>query len=171
MGKIILTYILIIVSLVLVQVLVCNHIMLFGIAIPIVFFYPLLRLPMSMSAKWVLTIAFILGFIVDIFSDTPGVNTISCTVLAALRKPVLHLFIGNDDTLAGVSPAISTLGFWTYFKYALLLTPAYCLLAVGLEYFTFVSIQRTLSIIGTSSLLSFILVLGIDALTGGKARN
>lgn len=171
MGKTVATYILLFVSLILVQVLICNRIMLFGVAIPIVFFYPILRLPMSMSVKWVLTIAFLLGLTIDVFSDTPGVNTISCTILAVLRKPVYHLFAGNDEALAGVSPTISTIGLWTYFKYILLLTPLYCLSAVSLEYFTFVSAIRTLSIIGASSLLSFILLLGIDALTtGGRQR-
>lgn len=126
---------------------------------------------MSMSVKWVLTIAFILGLIVDIFSDTPGVNAISCCVLAVLRKPVFRLYIGNDEALQGVSPSIGTLGFRIYAKYLLLLTPLYCCLSIGLEYFTLTDWQRTLSIIGGSSVLSYFLLLGIDALTGGRPRS
>lgn len=171
MGRDTAKYIMMIVSMILVQVLVCNHIMLFSLAVPIIFFYPILRLPMSMSVKAVMTVAFFIGLIMDIFSDTPGVNTISCTVLAVVRRPVFHSFTGNDEALAGVSPCIATLGFWTLFKYLLICTPIYCLLSIGLEYFTFVSLQRTLSIIGASSLLSFILMLGVDSLTGGKGKS
>lgn len=171
MGRDTAKYIMMIASMILVQVLVCNHIMLFSLAVPIIFFYPILRLPMSMSVKAVMTVAFFIGLIMDIFSDTPGVNTISCTVLAVVRRPVFHSFTGNDEALSGVSPCIATLGFWTLLKYLLICTPIYCLLSIGLEYFTFVSLQRTLAIIGASSLLSFILMLGVDSLTGGKGKS
>lgn len=124
---------------------------------------------MSMSVKGVLTIAFLLGLAVDICSDTPGVNTISCCIVSVLRRPVYQLFTGKDENLAGVSPTISTIGLWTFFKYALLLVLMYCICTIGLEYFTFTGIKRTLSIIGSSTLLSLILILGIDALTGGKS--
>ncbi|MCM1319143.1 MAG: hypothetical protein NC217_02030 [Muribaculaceae bacterium] len=170
MVRSVITYILLIICLLLVQVLICNHIMLFTVAVPIIFFYPILRLPMSMSIKWVLTIAFLIGLIMDIFSDTPGVNTISCCILAVLRKPVFHLYTGNDEALQGVSPMIVTTGLWTYAKYLLLLTPAYCCIAIGLEYFTFTGWQRILCIMGASTLLSYLILLGIDALTGGRAR-
>lgn len=169
MGRDTASYIMLVISMLLVQVLICNHIMLFSVAVPIIFFYPILRLPGSMSVKAVMTVAFLLGLTVDIFSDTPGVNTLSCTVLAVMRRPVLHSFTGNDDTLSSVSPCIATLGFWTCFKYLLICVSSYCLMSVALEYFTFVSLQRTLSIIAASTLVSFVLLLGVDSLTGGKS--
>ena len=170
MGRDTAKYLLMILCLMLVQILICNRIMLFSVAVPIIFFYPILRLPMSLSVKWVLTIAFLMGFVVDIFSDTPGVNTISCTVLAVVRRPVFHSYTGNDEELAGVSPCIGVLGFWTLFKYLIVCTPIYCVLAIGLEYFSFVNLQRTLCVMAASSFLSFILLLGIDALTGSKSK-
>lgn len=170
MVRVLTTYILLILCLLLTQVLICNHIMLFGLAAPLIFFFPLLRMPMSMSVKSVLTIAFLLGLVVDIFSDTPGINTISCCVLAVLRKPVFHLFAGNDEALSGVAPSISSLGFFSYLKYLLLLVPAYCLISISLEYFSIVAFKRILAIIGASSLLSIVLLLGIDALTGGRSQ-
>lgn len=171
MGRDITTYLLLFLVLMLAQVLICNHIMLFGLAIPIIFIYPLLRLPMSMSVKVVLTISFLTGLAVDIFSDTPGVNVISCCILAVLRRPVFHLYVGNDEALQGVSPTIANLGFRTYFKYLFLLVPAYCLPAILLEYFTFTTLSRTLLIILSSSMLTLVILLGIDALTAGRKRN
>lgn len=168
MGHNIPQYVILFICLVLVQILICNHIMLFGVAIPILFFYFILRLPMGMPVKGVLTLAFLMGLIVDIFSDTPGVNTISCTILAAARRPIYHTIIGNDETLAVAVPCISTLGVWIYFKYLFTCVLLYCVLAVCLDYFTFVGLKRTLSIAGASTLLSFILMLGIDSLTGGR---
>lgn len=170
MGRSVGTYIILFISLVLVQILLCNHIMLFGVAAPIIFFYFLLRLPMGMNVKWVLVLGFLMGLIVDIFSDTPGVNTISCTILAVARKPIYRSFIGNDEALATAVPSIATLGISVAFKYLLSCTLLYCVLCVSLEYFTFASPQRIFSIIGASTILSFILLLGVDSLMGGGRR-
>ncbi len=42
--------------LVLAQVLVFNHICLFGVAVPFVFIFVLLRLPVTLSREWCFTI-------------------------------------------------------------------------------------------------------------------
>lgn len=168
MGRNIIQYTTLFVILILVQVLICNHIMLFGVAVPILFFYFILRLPMGMPVKGVLTLAFLIGVIMDISSDTPGVNALSCTILAVCRRPVYHAFTGNDETLAIAIPSISTLGPTVYIKYLFTCVLLYCTICVSIEYFTFVDIQRTLSIIGGSTLLSFILMLGVDSLMGGR---
>lgn len=168
MGRSIPQYVILFLSLILVQILICNHIMLFGVAVPILFFYFILRLPMGMPIKGVLTLAFLTGLIIDIFSDTPGVNTISCTVLAVCRRPIYHAFTGNDEALAIAVPSISTLGLAVYVKYLFTCVLLYCVMAVSLEYFTFADIKRTLSIAGASTFLSFILMLGVDSIMGGR---
>lgn len=169
MGRNVVTYIIIIIVLVLVQVLICNRIMLFGFAVPVIFFYPILHLSMGTSVKGVLTLAFLLGLAVDIFSDTPGVNALSCTVLAVLRRPIYHSFTGNDEALATLSPSMSSLGFWTFFKYLLVCTVTYMALAIGVEYFTLTDVWRTLGIICSSTLLSFVLLMGVDSLIGSRS--
>ena len=63
--------------LILAQVLVFNHICLFGYAVAFVFIYTLIKLPISMSKEWQFTIAFLLGLVIDIFSDTLGMNTLA----------------------------------------------------------------------------------------------
>ncbi len=44
----------------------------------------------------------------------------------------------------------------------------YCTLEIGLEFFTFISIKRMLLIISASTLLSFILLIGVDSITVSK---
>ena len=75
MSKTVLKFILLGIILVLAQVIVFNHICLFNVAVPLVFIYLILRLPITLSLNWLLTISFFLGLIVDIFSDTYGMNT------------------------------------------------------------------------------------------------
>ncbi|MBR2084353.1 MAG: rod shape-determining protein MreD [Muribaculaceae bacterium] len=68
--------------------LVCNKIVLWGVAMPVVFIYLILRLPVNLHGGWVLTIAFFSGLIIDIFDNTPGMNALACTLMAAVRRPV-----------------------------------------------------------------------------------
>ena len=67
MSKTVLKFILLGIILVLAQVIVFNHICLFNVAVPLVFIYLILRLPITLSLNWLLTISFFLGLIVDIF--------------------------------------------------------------------------------------------------------
>ena len=89
MGKIIVQNILILICLILVQVLICNHIMLFNIAMVFVFIYVVISLPLNLSTGWLLTWAFFSGLVVDIFSNTVGVNSLACTLLA-IRSEIRH---------------------------------------------------------------------------------
>lgn len=73
--------------LLLAQVIVLNHVCLFGVAVPFAFIYVLLRLPVTMNQNWVLTVAFFMGLLIDIFSDTQGMNALACTILD--RKSVV----------------------------------------------------------------------------------
>ena len=157
--------------LLLMQVLICNHIMLFNVATPIIFIYVLMRLPMDMPVKMVMLASFMSGFLVDIFSDTPGVNALSCTIFSVLRKPVYMMYTGKDDNLAGLSPSISTLGAPLYMKYLFSMTLIYCMLSIGIEFFTFTSLSRMLLIIICSSVMSFILMLGVDSLMSHSGRH
>ncbi len=58
--------------LVVAQVVVFNHICLFGMAVPFVFIYLLIALPLTMGQAKVISIAFFLGLTVDIFRIQPA---------------------------------------------------------------------------------------------------
>lgn len=97
MGPKLFGNIVLMIVLVLAQVLVCNRIMLFGVAVAFVFIYVVVSLPMKLKTDWLLTWAFVSGLLVDVFVDTPGVNALSCTLLAMMKKPVLYAYIPRDD--------------------------------------------------------------------------
>lgn len=150
--------------LVLAQVVVFNHICLFNVAVPMVFFYLIIRLPITLSINWVLTIGFFLGLIVDIFSDTYGMNALACTIEAMLRRPILRLYVPREEDLTRPEPSMYSLGTSAYLKYLLTMTLLYCTLIFLIEAFTFFNpIQLGLRIV-TSTMLSMVLMLGIDSL-------
>lgn len=151
--------------LILVQVVVLNRICLFGVAAPLAFIYVILRLPVNLSREWLFTIAFVLGLIVDIFSDTCGINSLSCLVLAALKRPVLHLYFPREDELSDPVPSIATLGLFVYFKYVLTITAIYCLMVFSLESLSLFRAWHLIQCILASTVLTTALIIGIDSIT------
>ena len=162
MSKTVLQFILLGFILVLAQVIVFNHICLFNVAVPLVFIYLLVRLPITLSVNWMLTIGFFLGLIVDIFSDTYGMNTLACTIEAMMRKPILRLYVPREEDLTRPEPSMYSLGTATYLKYLLTLTLLYCSLIFLIEAFTFFNPVRLLLRIVFSTILSMALMIGID---------
>ena len=145
------------------QVMVFNHICLFNVAVPMVFIYLLVRLPITLSVNWMLTIGFFLGLTVDIFSDTYGMNTLACTVEAMMRKPILRLYVPREEDLTRPEPSMYSLGTATYLKYLLTMTLLYCSLIFLIEAFTFFNPVRLLLRIVFSTILSMALMVGIDS--------
>ncbi|WP_300133132.1 rod shape-determining protein MreD [Duncaniella sp.] len=149
--------------LVLSQVIVFNHICLFNVAVPLVFIYLLVRLPITLSVNWMLTIGFFLGLTVDIFSDTYGMNTLACTIEAMVRKPILRLYVPREEDLTRPEPSMYSLGTATYLKYLLTMTLLYCAIIFLIEAFTFFNPVRLLLRIVFSTILSMALMVGIDS--------
>ncbi|MDE5725903.1 MAG: rod shape-determining protein MreD [Duncaniella sp.] len=164
MSKTALQFIVLSVVLVLAQVLVFNHICLFNLAVPMVFIYVIVRLPITMNTNQVLTVGFLLGLVVDIFSDTPGMNALSCTVLAMFRRPILRLYVPREEDLTRPEPTLQSLGTAVYLKYLLTMSLLYCSLIFLIESFTFFNpLQLVLRVIA-STVLSMLLMLGADSL-------
>ena len=153
MIKTILQFLLLFIILTLLQV-VCNHICIFGVAIPIVYIYFLIRLPINLSVNWSM----------DIFSNTQGMNALACVVTAALRRPVFSLYFAREDDLANPIPSIQTLGFGIYIKYLLSMVLIFCILLFAIQAFTLHNLQVTMMRIAASTILSTLLIFGIDSL-------
>ena len=108
------------------QVLICNHIAIFNVAVPIIFIYFIIRLPISLGKGILFTLAFIMGLSVDIFADTTGVNALACTVLAAMKHPIYYAYVPKDDKTKFLTPSISSLGIGIYCKYLVTMVGFYC---------------------------------------------
>lgn len=154
--------------LILVQIFICNHVMLFNIAVGFVFIYLIISMPVNMGTPALLTWAFLTGLTIDIFSDTPGVNALSCTLLAICKRPVLFAYITRDDRTKEIAPTMVALGFFTYAKYLLTMAAIYCSCVFLIEYFSFADIQEMFLLICSSTLLTALLLLGIDVVTNPR---
>lgn len=144
------------------QILVLNHIHLFGCATPLLYAY--LVMPARRDTpKWALLLwAFAMGLTVDTFANTPGVAAASMTLIALIQPYLLQLFI-QQDSPDDFRPSMKTLGTMKYVVYTLLLVIVYCLTFFSLEAFNFYNWLQWLQCVGGSSLLTIILILCIDS--------
>lgn len=165
MSKEILKYLLLFIVLVVAQVVVFNHLCLFNVAVPLVFIYFIIKLPVDLSVNWVMTLSFLLGLIIDIFSNTQGMNALACTVIAAIRLPVLRLYFPREDDMSNPEPSLRTLGPGVYMKYIITVIAIYCTLFFVIEAFTFYNWLLMLIRIAASTLLTFVVILAFDSLT------
>lgn len=149
-------------ALILLQTLLLNRISLFGVATPVLYVYFLLKLPIGRNRYFVITAAFLMGLMIDIFLNTPGMNAAAITIVAAFRKNILGLFFerdGYDDFVPGIATAAGPFVRFTIFMVLLHLT-----LLFFIESFTLFNLTNTLWRIVTSSLVSIPLIIALDSL-------
>lgn len=164
MNRDILNYTVIFIVVVLLQVLIFNHVALFSVAVPFIFILFLIRLPLDFNLNLLYTLAFLLGFSIDLFSDTPGVNSLSCLILAAMKRPIFYAYVPRDDKTVNMIPSLSTMGWAVYSKFLISMTSLFCLLNFSIEYFSFASVNEIIIMTAASSVLTFLIIMAADSL-------
>lgn len=160
-----LSYIMMFVLLIPAQALIFNNMVLWNVAMPFAYILLIFRLPLGFSVNWSMTLGFLAGLAVDIFSDTPGMNALGATVIAFIRKPVAKLYIPSDEATDIVRPTVYSIGSWPFIKYALTLSVIYCTVVFTIEAFQFFNIWLLAKRIAFSSLFTFVLVYALDSLS------
>ena len=164
MSKTLLKLIFLAIILIIVQVVGLNHFCLFGVAMAFAYIYLIIHLPLDLNQNWVLTVAFFTGLIIDIFSDTLGMCCLSCTILAALRKPVLRLYLPREEELTDPCPSMANIGTSVFVRYSLTMALLYCVCLYLIDAFSFFQpVRLALRIVG-STLLTWIVLLAVDSI-------
>ena len=146
-----------------VQALVLNHIHLFGVATPLLYVYFVLLFRRN-HPKWsILMWSFFLGICIDVFSNTPGVAAGSMTLVALFQPYVLEAFLTRDSE-DNLKPGMRSLGVSKFIFYTIILVFLYTLAFFSLEAYNFFNWLQWLLCIGTSTLLTVVLILVIENL-------
>ncbi len=153
------------------QAIIFNHAILFNVAVPLVFIWLIIMLPVTVGVNLSVTLGFFAGFLLDIFSDTPGVNALCCTVLAFARKPILHLYVSMDDDLAGRSPSAQSMGHGTFMKYLSTMVLLYCTMVFTVEAFQFFSFRLLVLRILASTAYTFVLLYAFDSIARSRRES
>ncbi|BBD45508.1 MAG: rod shape-determining protein MreD [Petrimonas sp.] len=155
--------ILLFVILVLLQVLLLNRIAVFGLAVPILYIYFLIKLPYGRNRFYVIVSGFLLGIVIDIFLNTPGMNAAATTIIATLRSMVLNLFYPKneyEDLVPGIHTSTAA-----FVKFTVMMVLLHQTLLFFIEAFTLFNLTSTLIRIGSSSILTIVLILALDSLS------
>ena len=141
----------------LIQALLLNKILLFGCATPLLFVYFALSLPRNCSRSSSILWSFVMGFAVDIMSNTPGVAAAAMTLIGAVKPPFLEIFIQHDseDDLVA-SP--SSMGVTQYLYYSAALILLHNVVFFTLETFSFFDFTGWLCDVFGSTVLTLFFV-------------
>lgn len=149
------------VVLLLLQVLLFNNLYLLGVCSPCVYVLFLIALPPGLPRWAELIIGFVSGLILDIFCNTLGVQIAACTLISYLRPLLIQNMIQDNDRLTS-TPSGATLGILTYFRIVAILVVLHHTIMFSLIAFSFHNWWFTLIQILFSSLLTILIILGLD---------
>ena len=143
--------------LVLFQVLILNHVDISGYINPYFYVYFILLLPFSTPRWLLLLLSFVLGFTIDLFTHTMGLNAAACLVMAFARPFVISLISGVSD-LTGNTPSIKYQDLKWFTKYSVILVILHHFTLFYLEIFRFSEFFETLLRVILSSIFTLLLV-------------
>jgi rod shape-determining protein MreD len=144
MNSLILRNVIRFIVLVLLQVLVFNHIQLKFFYIPQVYLMFILLLPFE-TPKWlILSLAFLLGLCIDLFSYTVGLHTAACTLIGFMAPWVQNIVATKQEYEPGMQPGIRGLGFKWFLSYTIILVSCHHLVVYFLDAFRFSDVLVTL---------------------------
>jgi rod shape-determining protein MreD len=149
------------VGLIALQVFVLGNVHFLGIFLPLIYVYALLRWPADLSPNWTLIFGFLLGFSVDMLSNTPGMHACATTLMAVLRYPVLRLFVSKED-LGNRDISEKTLSIAVFWRYAVILVLVHHTTLFLLESFSFVNWLLILIKIPVCSMLTLLFVFVLE---------
>jgi rod shape-determining protein MreD len=143
------------------QVIVLGRIHLFHYATPLFYVYFVAMFPRNYPKWSVLLWSFLLGLIIDIFSNTPGLAASVMTILAAIQPYYLELYVPRDSA-DNLQPSMKTLGPVQYAYYVVPMVLLYCLLFYCLEMFTFFNAFYWLMCVLGSTAITLVLIFALE---------
>jgi len=88
--------------LILLQVLILNHINLGGYINPYFYVYFILLMPFSIPGWMLLIVSFFLGWGIDIFTNTIGLNAAACVLMAFFRPFVISAISSGPNRSSAI---------------------------------------------------------------------
>jgi rod shape-determining protein MreD len=158
-----LTKVLWFVGLILLQVLILNHLQIGGYATPFLYIYFILKFT-GVKRNRLMLLAFALGLIIDIFSNSPGMHTAACVLLAFAQPFILRLFTPRDAVAGNIIASFKSIGFFSFLRYTFWCVLIHHSALITIEFFSLMEIGSILIHIGTSTILTLSCLVGIESI-------
>jgi hypothetical protein len=146
------------VLLIILQVVLLNHIQWSGYVNPYVYVLFILLLPVDTPKGLLLSLAFLDGVLIDMFSDTGGLHAAATVAMAFARPGILSLLSPRDGYDEEVNLSPQTMGLKWFVTYLLMMTAVHHLVLFYLEVFRFSEFfitffKSTLNVVISSALM------------------
>lgn len=148
-------------GLALLQVLILNNVHIGGYATPFLYVYFILKFESGVSRNELMLWGFLLGFVIDTFSNTPGMNAAAAVLLAFVRPLFLGLFAPRDG-LENVSPSFKSMGNSSFIKYLIACVFIHHMALLTIEFFSFTSASALLLRMVFSTLLTVTCIMAVE---------
>lgn len=151
------------IGLLLLQVLILNNIHIAGYATPFLYVYFILKLNSGITRNELMLWSFSLGLIIDIFSNTPGMNA-AVAVLVAFTRPVILRLFSPRDSLDDFEPGFKAMGISPFIRYTIVCVFLQTTVLLSIESFSLFSLTVLVLKIITSAILTILCVLAIEGI-------
>lgn len=152
------------IGLALLQVMVIDNIRLGYYIHPCVYVLFIFLLPFNIPQWQLLLTGFAMGFTIDIFNGTPGLNAAATVLLAFIRPMIINAMTRRKDINPNDEPSIRNMGVSWFLVYSSLLLCFHNLTLFALEAFSIklmnkVILQTLLSVISSLSIILLIVLI------------
>jgi len=154
------------VALIAVQVILLNNIQVSGYINPFLYVLFILSLPVRFPRALVLLLAFVLGLVIDMFSDTAGMHAAATVLMAYVRPAVLRFYAPRDGYDAESVPGIRGFSLQWFLAYAGTLILIHHFALFYIEVFRFSEFFITAARAALSAVATLALVLITQYLVG-----
>lgn len=149
------------------QILLFNHIHLFGYVTPLFMGYMIVPFNKGSERIEMLLWGFFTGLFFDMFCNTAGMGAGSMTLLAMVQPVILSPFTPRDAA-ADYTPGFKTMGFWNYTMYCFTGMLILHTVFFFLDAFTISNVLLTLSAIVIGTFATTFLCIIAELLTKNK---
>jgi cell shape-determining protein MreD len=144
------------------QVLVLNHIHFYGFLNPYVYILFIFLLPFETPGWLLLTLSFLCGMVVDLFSGTLGLHA-AASVFTGFVKPGIIKLVGEKPEYDSTTqPTLKEMGFKWFLAYSSTMTFLHHLVLNFIDVFSFREFWQTFLRILLSSVFTLIFILIIQ---------
>lgn len=147
----------------LLQVLLFNQLQLWGACHPYIYILCLLMMPITLPHAADMLIGAAAGLIMDVFCNSVGIHMASCILIMFLRPYLLGEIVNDKDRL-NEQISLHTLGMETFVRYVAFLVVIHHLCVFALAAWSWTHILFVLLETTVSSTITFLIILGYNAL-------
>lgn len=151
----------------LLQVFVFNHVHIAGAATPMPYVYMLLLLT-DRTPRWAYVLTgFLLGLVIDVFSNTPGMAAASCCLTGLLAPPLLKGVAPETEDNEVLTAAAAAIGWGRFLLLSFSVALVNCSAFFLVESFSFFNWPYLLTSIAGSTALTWLFLIAMELIRNG----